>query len=40
MLCFFVTLGALDLTVFVTYYCIQINKLKLENGFAVLHNDY
>ena len=37
---FFVSLGALNLTVFVKFYCIQIRKLKLEKGFVVVHNDY
>ena len=37
---FFVILDALNLTVFVRYYCIQKSKLKLEMGFAMFHNDY
>ena len=37
---FFVTLGALNLTVFMKYYYIQKNKLKLEQGFARVRNDY
>ena len=34
---FFVILGALNLTVFVKYYCIQKSKLKLGMGFAMFH---
>ena len=40
MFCFFVILDALNLTVFLSYYCIQKSKLKLEMGFAIFHKDY
>ena len=36
----FVNLGALSLTVFVNYCCIQISKLRLKRDFVIVHNDY
>ena len=40
MFCFFVILGALSLTVYAKYDCIQKSKLKLEMGFAMFQNGY
>ena len=40
LFCFFVILRALNLLVFVKYYCIQKSKLKFEMGFAMFHNDH
>ena len=40
MFCLSFILDDLNLTVFVSYYCIQKSKLKLEMGFTKFHNDY
>ena len=37
---FFVILHALNLTVFLKYYCIEKSKLNLEMSLAMFHNDY